>query len=304
MESSVPFDKEDLTADEKVDVIGYCHHDVYSSIVFFKEVVQPHNTTKIALHKTFNIPEQTCRICTNAQLSATILGATRTSFSDSLRTDITIPPKMRQYCYDNIPSKILDQVCESATAFSTTMFDNKVSFGDGGAHSILRPHIFVEQQGDWILTNVDAASYYPALMIMFNCLSRAVPRPELFKDIFDTRIAIKFKANRTPAENDAQSAYKLILNSTSGAAGDKYNALYDPYMRSYMCRLGQIFLIALANKLYSVGAHIVQTNTDGILIYVRKQQLPMIDKITDEWATLTGILLEHDPCKTDMAKGC
>ena len=39
---------------------------------------------------------------------------------------------------------------------------------------------------------------------------------------------------------ETSQAYKLILNTTFGASGNKYLPLYDPYMTTLTCRLGQL----------------------------------------------------------------
>ena len=81
-ESNVPFDKEDLTEEDKLDMEKYCRHDVYSAMVFFHKVVRPYTEAKLALGRRFNIPEATCRTSTNARLVSIALNAKRITLSD------------------------------------------------------------------------------------------------------------------------------------------------------------------------------------------------------------------------------
>jgi hypothetical protein len=302
LESSVDFNKENLTDEDKADMIFYCKQDVYASMQFYKIVVHPYTETKLNMGKHFNIPVETCYKSTNARLVSIALGAKRQHYADAERIDIVLPDKIRQYCYDNLPLNILERIRTSTEGFTVKLFDNEVSFGNGGVHSTYignynkAPCLYIESDDEYCLVNVDAASYYPSEMIQFNLLSRSVQSPQVFKNIFDERIALKHKENPTPEDDAAQRADKLVLNTTFGASGNKWLDLYDPYMCTSVCRVGQIFLSSLACKIYKTinNAKIIQTNTDGILVYLPRKELPVLDKLQDEWSRLSGINMERD----------
>ena len=296
LESSVDFNKEDLTEEDKQDIIYYNKHDVYACMYFYLKVMKGYVKNKLLIGKKFNIPESECYMCTNANLVAKALGAQRTSFLDSENIEIYLPKKINQYCYDNLPSKILDQVRTHTSTPTMKLFNNSVDFGNGGLHSVYSNNLYVESDDEWMLMNKDAASYYPSMLIQFECLSRAVSNPKVFKDIYDERIYLKHKPNKTQDEEDSQLANKLVLNTTFGASGNKYLALYDPYMCTRCCRVGQIFLASLACKMVRgiPGLKVIQTNTDGILIYFRRKYLPLVTEMGDEWANISGIAMEDD----------
>ena len=88
LESSVPFDKEDLTEFDKEDVIVYNKHDVFASMYYFVVVMEGYVKNKLVIGKKFNIPESECYMCTNAKLVAKALGAKRTEFADEEKVDI------------------------------------------------------------------------------------------------------------------------------------------------------------------------------------------------------------------------
>lgn len=296
MESSVDFDKVDLTEDDKEEIIKYCKHDVYSTMVWYKTIVYPFMKTKLLTAKYFDIPESIAYSCTNPKLVCKALNATRSHFDDEERIQVILPTKIRQYCYDNLPHDILERLMNDNKAFSIRLFDNDVSFGDGGIHSTPRDDIYAESDDEYILMNVDAGSYYPSMMIQFNCLSRTLRHPDLFENIFKERMRIKHKKDKTQDDNDIQLAYKLIMNSTYGASGNKYLDLYDPHQRTRCCRFGQIYLAALGCKMVkSVPTlKVVQTNTDGILVYLKRDYLEKLREVMKEWMDISGILLEED----------
>ena len=296
LESSVDFNTENLTKEQKDEMIYYCKQDVYASMVFYAKVVHPYTLTKLAMGKHFNIPEDTCHMSTNARLVAIALGAKRQSFPDAEKVEIFLPDKIKDYCYENLPSKIIDAIRTSTTGLSVDLFGNKVEFGNGGIHSVLSTDIYVESNDEWLLMNVDAASYYPSILIQLDCLSRAVTNKQVFVDIFNERIELKHKKNKTYDDEMAQLADKLVLNTTFGASGNKWLDLYDPYQCTRTCRIGQIFLGALANKLYKVvpELQVIQTNTDGILIYVKRKYVSTVKRLMQEWSDISGINMEED----------
>lgn len=297
-ESDVPFDKQDLTDEDKVDIIDYCKHDVWSGMQFYKQVLKNFVATKLLVGQVFNIPIDVCYKSTNANLSGKVLGARRTSFADSDRQDIVIPKELREYIRYSLPATIIDRLCASPEKFNTKLFGNIVSYSNGGIHSIPVKNLQVKSDDEWALINVDASSFYPAMMIFCKLLSRAVARPELFKEMYETRLRFKAQGDNSKAAKDTAQAYKLILNTTYGASGNKYLDLYDPYMTTSTCRLGQLLLTSLANNIYNqIGKdkiQIVQTNTDGILCYIRRDMINMLHSIGDEWTRITQILLEYE----------
>ena len=300
LESSVDFNKEDLTEEDKEEVILYCKQDVYATMKYFELIVVYYTNNKENISKAFNIDKSLMYKSTNATLVSYVLNASRTQFADEDRKDIVLPTKIKEYCYDNLPHDIIEKILNDTKSFDTVLFNNIVSFGNGGVHSVLNMYdsdneaLYVESDDEYALINVDAASYYPSIMIQFNLLSRAIKDKSRFKEIFDTRIAIKNKINKTEYEKEFNMAAKLVLNTTFGASGNKYLALYDPYMCTSVCRVGQIFLAAFANKVhnYIKDAQIIQTNTDGVLLYIKRSDIDKLSVFIKEWQDISGINME------------
>lgn len=297
-ESEVPFDKENLTDREKADIIDYCKHDVWASMQFYDRVLKPFIDTKLLVGRVFHIPAAECYRLTNAMLSGQVLGAVRQSYQDSTREDITIPKSIENYIKYALPAAVIERVCASPKNFKVNLFGSTVSYANGGIHSVLEKKLFVQEDEDWALINIDAASFYPAIMIHFNLLSRSAGRADLFREMYEARLKFKEEGDTSREAKDISDAYKLILNTTYGASGNKYLALYDPYMTTNVCRIGQLLLTALANNMYNqIGKdniRIVQTNTDGILVYIRRTHIDLLHAIGDEWTRTTNILLEYE----------
>lgn len=304
VETSVPFDKVDLTEEDKMDIKKYCYHDVFAAMWWYVQTVHPFINAKVALCKKFNLPEKNAYNLTNAGLVAMALNVKRKSYVDEDRVDIELPAKIKDYCYENLPTSVLNHVLNSKETLRTVMFENEVIYADGGIHSTYKlpafkkdsPVLYVESDDEWVLVNVDGSSFYPGIMVHLGTLSRAIPNPDEFNAIMQERFAIKWKKNKTKDDDDLQLADKLILNTTYGASGCQWLELYDPYNRTRTCRYGQLILTALANRLYKgiPGLKVIQTNTDGVLVYLRRKDLSVLKVFEDEWTARTGIPLEED----------
>lgn len=329
-ETTVPFDKEDLTEQDKLEIISYNKHDVWSSMMFYKIILKPFIASKLAVGRVFNIPMDVCYKSTNAKLSAIALGAKKRTYTDSHREDIVIPAGLKQYISYSLPANVILRLCASPEKFETVLFGNDVSYSNGGIHSVpCRPaeikskkdfpawFVHVKEGNGWLLINVDAGSFYPNFMVAWKGLSRAIPEPEKFARLIRQRLELKSvigpfedkygthpelappeEYERYVSSKEQSQAIKLILNTTFGASGNKYLDLYDPYMTTYTCRMGQLLLTALANNLYNqIGKdniRIIQTNTDGILIYIREEYLDLAKEIGKQWEDICHIPLEFE----------
>lgn len=304
LESSVPFDKENLTIEDKQDLEYYCKHDVWAAMIWYMTIVAPFINSKLAVAKVFNLPEADAYRCTNAQLVAKAVDAVRGQFADADRQDITLPPRIANYVRTNLPNEVVDYVCNNTAIKKVMMFKNEVIYADGGIHSTYFTNqakketdiLYVESDSEYVLLNLDVSSFYPSIMIVLDTLSRSIKNKERFKFVFEDRIRIKHKKNKTKEDDDLQLAYKLILNTTYGASGCEYLDLCDMYQRTRTCRYGQLLLTAFANKLYnSVSSlSVVQTNTDGVLVYVKRCDLDKVYSLQNEWQEMSGMGMDAD----------
>lgn len=304
LESNVSFHKEDLTVEDKADLLYYCKHDVYAAMVWYMTIVAPFIESKLAVAKVFKLPEADAYRCTNAQLVAKAIDAERKSFADSDRQDIELPVRIASYIKENLPKEVVDYVCNNTAVKKFMMFKNEVVYADGGIHSTYFTNkarketdvLFAECDSEYILLNLDVSSFYPSIMIVLDTLSRSVKNKERFKFVFEDRVRIKHKKNKTKDDDDLQLAYKLILNTTYGASGCEFLDLCDMYQRTRTCRYGQLLLSALANRLHNKipSLSVIQTNTDGILVYVKRVDLDKVYELQNEWQQMSGMGMDAD----------
>lgn len=303
-ESEIPFDKCNLTPEEKEEIIKYCKHDVDATIkllAFRRDYIE----SKRMLGRMYGISEAKVLKSTNAKLCALVLEAEPQK--RTLDTRFIIPQRVESYIRQNLPENVVSLFeYLNDDSKEVNLFDNEITFGIGGIHSVYSENIVTKSDNDYVLLNVDVTSYYPNLMMNFGYMSRNVPKPEKYRDIYNLRVELKKqakaeeklngKSDKWKDLNAQQEALKLILNTTYGATKNKYNALYDEYQASSLCYLGQLLLASLANKLHNniQSLTVIQTNTDGILVKVARTDVNIVKNIVTEWEQMTGFTMEYD----------
>lgn len=282
-ETSVSFDIDrQLTQEEIQEVVKYCKHDVEQTIEVFLHRKAEFDS-QIQLIKAFNLPIKYISK-TKAQLSSIILGASKKTHNDefNLKLPDTLILKKPEYqdifmWYLNTDNHDYEKRQEVFCS------DVPHVFGWGGLHGAIEQY-----QAEGIIINMDVASYYPALIIEYDYLSRNVSDPKKYREIRDTRL--KLKAEKNPMQNP----YKIVLNSTFGASKDKYNNLYDPLQANNICVAGQLLLLDLIEKLEGHW-ELIQSNTDGLIGKVNTmEEYEVIKTIAAEWESRTRMVLEFD----------
>lgn len=281
-ESSIPFDIDrKLTDDELQEVEKYCRHDVEETVKVFFETL-PDFEAQLGLVK-LSRPQYLSK--TQTQMSAVILKAEKMSESrDEFNIDLPETLKLTKYKY--IADWYMDYKNKDyEKSLTTDVAGVEHSFAWGGLHGA-KEHYHIK---DNILL-MDVASLYPSLMIRYDLLSRAVRKPEIYKELRDKRIEYKKQ------HNPLQLPLKLVLNKTYGAMKDKNNPLYDPRQANRVCVYGQLLILDLIEKLEDY-CELIQTNTDGIFIRYYDNDLETINDITKEWQSRTGLSLEFTKAK-------
>lgn len=291
-ETSVPFDIDrKLTSAELEETIKYCRHDVEQTIEVFLRRKADFDA-QFGLLKMYNMPLSNISK-TKVQLSAEILEAKKTTYSDEF--EISFPDTMRIEKYSAVVDWYKDRNNRKYRVDPNNDKSRKMQleidvagvphvFGWGGVHGAREQYF-----GEGYYVNMDVASLYPSLMIRYGLVSRSC-NPEKFTEIRDLRL--KYKREKNPI----QAALKLVINGTYGAMKDLNNPLYDPLMANNVCVFGQLLLLDLIEHLEPY-CEIIQSNTDGVLVKLpdgSDEAFYKIDDVAHEWEERTGLTLEFD----------
>lgn len=166
--------------------------------------------------------------------------------------------------------------------------DFQFDLGTGGIHGSQQHKIF-EADDEYYIIDLDVASYYPNLAIQ-NKL-----RPEHLGEIF-TKIYndIYIQRKSIPKSNPLNAAFKLMLNGSYGKSNEKTSFFYDPKFTMTITMSGQLSLMMLAEDLLELeDLELLQINTDGLTIKVKKDYYEEVKEICNNWMKLTRLELEE-----------
>lgn len=292
-ETSIPFDYTgDFTPKMIDEVISYNRHDVEQTIEVFLQRKNEFDS-QMALLKTFELP-LACVSKTQAQLAGIILGARRKTLTDEW--DIRLPETLELDKYQGIADWFVSKESHAPDASLDTQVGGiPHTFAWGGVHGAIPTYAYTCEP-DELLVMADVDQLYPSLMVQYDLLSRAVSEPERFKIILDT--SLKLKAQGLKKEREP---YKRICNITYGAMGDRYNPMYDPLHRNLVCVYGQVLLLDLIEKIEPF-VELIQSNTDGILIKIKRADFERLDDTVYEWEKRTRLHMSFD-CYKRVVQG-
>lgn len=203
--------------------------------------------------------------------------------------------------YDSpILQKVLEDMKNQIVSPGRKGYENKFVFnnlrysvGVGGIHSVNSPEIIIPRD-DETLIDIDVASLYPSMLIEYEFYPKHLGKEflEVYKQIKDERIEAKHNGDKVKNET-----LKLALNGLSGNLQNEHNFCYSPFAVMQIRINGQLLLLMLAEKLTQIGCRIVQANTDGLFVLLKKDVYSKVNSICREWEQLTKLTLEEDRFK-------
>lgn len=160
----------------------------------------------------------------------------------------------------------------------------------GGLHSINDSEIIIPNE-DELLLDYDVNSYYPSCLIANKLYPNhlGIEFVPIYKGIWDIRMKAKDDKDLFLADS-----FKYAINGLSGNLQSQYSWTYDPELVVKLRINCQLMILMLIEKFDLLGAKIVQSNTDGILIKIKKSLLPEIEKAKDEWCKLTKLSMSKE----------
>lgn len=164
------------------------------------------------------------------------------------------------------------------------------NIGVGGIHSVNTPEIIIPKY-DEILIDIDVASLYPSMLIQYGFYPKHLGPEflEIYSQIREERIQAKRNGDKVKNET-----LKLALNGLSGNLQNEHNFCYSPFAAMQIRINGQLLLLMLAEKLSEIGCRIVQANTDGLFILLKKDKYNELNQICRDWEKLTRLELEEE----------
>lgn len=307
-ESGIPFGKENLSEEDKKEIIEYCKHDVFAT----NKLVGArwgYLNAKANCSRLSDLDEAECIKNTAAKVCAKMLHAKQ---KENLNDPYyEIPEKLKPLFKSKIHPTIIAQFegTELSNDFSYEVryLKNNFVYGAGGIHSTYEDSLYSISDGDYILVNADFENLYPSLLVVYNYYASGIPEEgkERFQFLLSEcrRLKKHLKEMRkqglsgTDEYKEAfglRDSIKLILNASTGAMRQEHSPLYDPQNIIALCMTGQLLTTCMAKIVFDLGALVIQTNTDGILFRIKRNKLQDCYRALQEFSEYIEIPLDID----------
>jgi len=161
-------------------------------------------------------------------------------------------------------------------------------FGTGGIHGSVDPCI-IESDKDYMIIDIDVASYYPNLAIVNRLYPEHLGEKfcDIYQDVYEQRKTFK----KGTVEN---AMLKLALNGVYGDSNSKYSPFYDPQYTMSITINGQLLLCMLAEMLIKApSVKLLQINTDGLTIKCPRNYEQWVKDACNWWEGFTRLQLEY-----------
>lgn len=282
------------------EVIQYCKNDVNATRNFAEEMK---DLIKLRISQDKQYPELRLRNKSDSSVGETLflhfmsqsmgvemkeLKKLRTHRAPLYAKDLILP-------YINFKTPEFGRILEWYNSSMTGGLEKSVMFagiefvfGEGGIHASWENKIFEADEENEII-DIDVESFYPNLAIVNNF--RPEHLGEAFSIVYKNLFLERKKYPKGTVENQS---YKIILNGSYGKFGDEYSFLYDKKVMNQICINGQLLIAMLCERLSFVqSVTIIQANTDGVTIKVKKSKRKEIEDICNRWEKLTSLKLEY-----------
>jgi hypothetical protein len=161
-------------------------------------------------------------------------------------------------------------------------------FGTGGIHGSIDSTI-VQEDENYAIIDYDVTSLYPSIAIVNEVFPKHLTKK--FCSVYAQLKADRVSYKKGTPEN---AMLKLALNGVYGDSNNQFSVFYDPQYTMTITINGQLMLCMLAEMFMDIeSVKLLQINTDGITIKVRRDKIDDVEAKCAEWMKLTKLDLER-----------
>lgn len=292
-----------LTWDQITVTRWYCVNDI-TNTAYLRECLREHITLREQLSQEYGVD---VRSKSDAQIAEAVIGAELTKRLGYRPKKPTIEVGTTYYYrvpgYINFQTHLLNWAlniiattpfvvgASGAVAMPEAISDLKLQIagatyrmGIGGLHSSEETQAFISND-EYVLLDKDVTSYYPKIILNLALNPHHIGPifSQVYGSIVERRIAAKQAGNKVAADS-----LKIVVNGSFGKLGSKYSILYAPDLLIQTTISGQLSLLLLIERLELAGIRVVSANTDGIMIWCRRDMQNICEAIVKQWEHDTG----------------
>lgn len=307
-ESDIPFGKENLSEEDKKEIIEYCKHDVFAT----NKLVGArwgYLNAKANCSRLSDLDEAECIKNTAAKVCAKMLHAKQKENLNDPYYEIPekLKPLFKSKIHPTIIARFEGAELSNDFSYEVRYLKNNFVYGAGGIHSTYEDSLYSISDENYILVNADFENLYPSLLVVYNYYASGIPEEgkERFQFLLSEcrRLKKHLKEMRkqglsgTDEYKEAfglRDSIKLILNASTGAMRQEHSPLYDPQNIIALCMTGQLLTTCMAKIVFDLGALVIQTNTDGILFRIKRSKLQDCYQALQKFSEYIEIPLDID----------
>lgn len=160
----------------------------------------------------------------------------------------------------------------------------KIDYGTGGAHACIKPGVY-NSDDTYVILDLDIDSMYPNLAIQQGLyIEHLGPN---FISVYDGDIvSVRMKEKQKPKkerDNLIMKGFKLAANGSYGKSNSEDSFLYDPLYAMKTTVSGQILISMWIERVcQQIDAQIIQVNTDGWTLRLKKSDVDKVFEISDQ----------------------
>lgn len=303
----MPFSHNHLVQDDEVEeVLKYNLNDVLSTREFYK-----HNVENIQIRETFSkLYKKDFTNKSNIAIGEEIFLHYIKKSSGLSKKDLLEKVVVHKYVqlkkcilpyikFNSVEFKELLERIKSKTVGGEQKFKEsiiykgfKFDFGVGGIHGCVPPGVY-EALEDEVIIDYDVKSYYPNLAIQNNFHPMHIDGEvfcSTYKQIFEERVQ-----KQKEGKDLEQAGLKLSLNGIFGKSGEETSAFHDRYFFYRITLNGQLSLTMLAEAFldFVPGLQMLQINTDGLTVKIKKDQVEKCNHIIQRFMEKTKLIMEE-----------
>lgn len=301
----LPFEIRDLTDQEKDVLREYNIHDVTETEKFFKrhehvinmrrEYVQDGVLSGDVLNFSDVKIGTEYLISKIGKYNCYAGGKPRQTLRYQIFFNKIILPKIyfRTEPFQNVLTWFRKQVIDVTSKEEKPSLEAKLAgldfhFGVGGVHASAENKIF-HTDDEYQIIDIDVTGMYVSVAI-----ANSFAPEHLGENYSRSYRQLKEDRARYPKGSSMNAALKLAGNGAYGNSNNAYSPFYDPQYTFSVTVNGQLQILQLVELIDLLpDCEIIQANTDGITVRLKKINEPFFKLWCDEWEKMTGLALEY-----------
>lgn len=296
---------DEVAVEQEPLLLEYCHNDVETTAELLRQL-EGELTLRVEMSRRYGADMRSksdSQMAEQAYITSMGLRRQDNEVPDTIR--YTPPAFIKfmnaelQALLDRVSAHVFDMnkhtghvVLPDFLGAQTVRFGSgEYQLGVGGIHSVHDKQVCYVA-GDDIITDIDAASFYPSIILECGFVPAALGQPfvDEYKKIYERRLEAKRAGDKV-----TDATLKISLNGTFGKLASRYSVLYSPDLMLAVTLTGQFTLLMLIEWLEHAGAVTLSANTDGIAIRYPRRLMDKINTVVNRFSEVSSFQFEFTP---------